>query len=117
MSHPLGVFRGYRPFHFPVMVEFLFWPFRVGKGNCWIAKPSEQDPTAMQLVMDLVHQAGFPAGVVNLVHGAKDTVGAILEHPGIAGVSFVRSSTVAKQIYAQAAAPGKRVPARGGAKN
>ena len=71
----------------------------------------------MQLVMDLVQRAGFPAGVVNLVHGAKDTVGAILEHPGIAGVSFVGSSAVATQIYAKAAASGKRVQAGGGAKN
>src|SRR2546428_3988724 len=69
------------------------------------------------VVMDLVQRAGFPAGVVNLVHGAKDTVGAILEHPGIAGVSFVGSSAVATQIYAKAAASGKRVQAGGGAKN
>src|SRR5437667_10491947 len=114
---PLGVFAGISPFNFPVMVQFWFWPYAVATGNCWIAKPSEQDPTPMQLVMDLVHQAGFPAGVVNLVHGAKDTVNAILDHPQIAGVSFVGSSAVAKQIYAKAAASGKRVQAGGGAKN
>src|SRR5256712_631617 len=89
LYQPLGVFAGISPFNFPVMVQFWFWPYAVATGNCWIAKPSEQDPTAMQLVMDLVHRAGFPPGVVNLVHGAKETVEAILDHPDIAGVSFV----------------------------
>jgi malonate-semialdehyde dehydrogenase (acetylating) / methylmalonate-semialdehyde dehydrogenase len=117
LYQPLGVFAGISPFNFPVMVQFWFWPYAVATGNCWIAKPSEQDPIAMQLVMDLVQRAGFPAGVVNLVHGAKETVGAILEHPDIAGISFVGSSAVAKQIYAKAAASGKRVQAGGGAKN
>jgi len=117
LYQPLGVFAGISPFNFPVMVQFWFWPYAVATGNCWIAKPSEQDPTAMQLVMDLVHQAGFPPGVVNLVHGAKETANAILDHPDIAGVSFVGSSTVAKLIYAKAAASGKRVQAGGGAKN
>src|SRR5438445_8625205 len=116
LYQPLGIFAGISPFNFPVMVQFWFWPYAVATGNSWIAKPSEQDPTAMQLVMDLVQRAGFPAGVVNLVHGAKDTVGAILEHPGIAGVSFVGSSAVATQIYAKAAASGNRVQARAGAK-
>src|SRR5437899_728495 len=117
LYQPLGVFAGISPFNFPVMVQFWFWPYAVATGNCWIAKPSEQDPTAMQLVMDLVHQAGFPAGVVNLVHGAKETVQAILDHPDIAGVSFVGSSSVAKAVYTKAAASGKRVQAGGGAKN
>src|SRR5437870_6210935 len=114
---PLGVFAGISPFNFPVMVQFWFWPYAVATGNCWIAKPSEQDPAAMQLVMELVQKAGFPPGVVNLVHGAKETVNAILDHPRIAGVSFVGSSEVAKLVYAKAAASGKRVQAGGGAKN
>jgi len=117
LYQPLGVFAGISPFNFPVMVQFWFWPYAVATGNCWIAKPSEQDPTAMQLVMDLVHRAGFPPGVVNLVHGAKETVEAILDHPDIAGVSFVGSSAVAQTVYAKAAASGKRVQAGGGAKN
>ena len=117
LYEPLGVFAGVSPFNFPIMVQFWFWPYAVATGNCWIAKPSEQDPVSMQLVMDLVERAGFPAGVVNLVHGAKETVGAILEHRGIAGISFVGSSPVAKEIYARAAASGKRVQAGGGAKN
>src|SRR2546427_431871 len=116
-SQPLGVFAGISPFNFPVMVQFWFWPYAVATGNCWIAKPSEQDPTAMQLVMDLANRAGFPPGVVNLVHGAKETVEAILDHPDIAGVSFVGSSAVAQTVYAKAAASGKRVQAGGGAKN
>jgi len=114
---PLGVFAGISPFNFPVMVQFWFWPYAVATGNCWIAKPSEQDPMPMQLVMELVQRAGFPAGVVSLVHGAKDTVNAILDHPEIRGVSFVGSSAVARLVYSRAAAKGKRVQAGGGAKN
>lgn len=117
LYQPLGVFAGISPFNFPVMVQFWFWPYAVAAGNCWIGKPSEQDPIPMQLVMDLVHRAGFPAGVVNLVHGSKDTVQAILDHPDIRGVSFVGSSPVAKLIYAKAAAAGKRAQCGGGAKN
>src|SRR3989442_10767609 len=117
LYQPVGVFAGISPFNLPVMVQFWFWPYAVATGNCWIAKPSEQDPTAMQLVMDLFHRAGFPPGVVNLVHGAKETVEAILDHPDIAGVSFVGSSAVAQTVYAKAPASGKRVQAGGGAKN
>src|SRR5436853_449039 len=80
LYQPLGVFAGISPFNLPVMVQFWFWPYAVATGNCWITKPSEQDPIPMQLVMDLVRQAGFPPGVVNLVHGAKETVNAILDH-------------------------------------
>src|SRR5437870_4882211 len=116
LYQPLGVFAGISPFNFPVMVQFWFWPYAVATGNCWITKPSEQDPIPMQLVMDLVRQAGFPPGVVNLVHGAKETVNAILDHPRIAGVSFVGSSEVAKLVYAKAAASGKRVQAGDGAR-
>src|SRR2546429_2607977 len=114
---PLGVFAGISPFNFPVMVQFWFWPYAVATGNCWIAKPSEQDPAPMQLVMDLVQKAGFPAGALSLGHGARDTVNAILDHPEIRGVSFVGSSAVAKLVYSRAAAKGKRVQAGGGAKN
>src|SRR5439155_1617861 len=92
LYQPLGVFAGISPFNFPVMVQFWFWPYAVATGNCWIAKPSEQDPIPMQLVMDLVRQAGFPAGVVNLVHGAKETVNAILAHPRIASGSSTSSA-------------------------
>ncbi len=117
LYQPLGVFAGISPFNFPVMVQFWFWPYAVATGNCWIAKPSEQDPIPMGLVMDLVERAGFPAGVVNLVHGGRDTANAILEHPDIRGVSFVGSTAVAKAVYAKAAAAGKRAQCGGGAKN
>ena len=117
LYQPLGVFAGISPFNFPIMVQFWFLPYAVATGNCWIAKPSEQDPIPMQLVMDLVHRAGFPAGVVNLVHGAHGTVEAILDHPDVQGVSFVGSSPVAKLVYAKAAAAGKRAQCGGGAKN
>ncbi len=117
LYQPLGVFAGISPFNFPVMVQFWFWPYAVATGNVWIAKPSEQDPIASQLVFDLIHRAGFPAGVVNLVHGAKDTANALIDHPDVRGVSFVGSSPTAKAVYARAAAAGKRVQSGGGAKN
>ncbi len=114
---PLGVFAGISPFNFPVMIQFWFWPYAVATGNTWIAKPSEQDPIVQDIVFDLIRKAGFPPGVVNLVHGARETVEAICDHPGIKGVSFVGSSQVAKTVYARAAASGKRVQCGGGAKN
>ncbi len=117
LVQPLGVFAGISPFNFPVMVQFWFWPYAVATGNCWVAKPSEQDPLAQVLVFDLIKKAGFPPGVVNLVNGARETVEAILDHPDIKGVSFVGSTPVAKIVYARAAARGKRVQCGGGAKN
>ena len=114
---PLGVFAGISPFNFPVMIQFWFWPYAVATGNAWIAKPSEQDPLVQSVVFDLIREAGFPPGVVNLVHGARETVEAICDHPDIKGVSFVGSSQVAKIVYARAAASGKRVQCGGGAKN
>jgi len=117
LYQPLGVFAGISPFNFPIMVQSWFWPYAVATGNCWIAKPSEQDPIPMQLMMDLVHRAGFPPGVVNLVHGAHATVDAILDHPDVRGISFVGSSPVAKRVYTKAAAAGKRAQCGGGAKN
>ncbi|HKZ23575.1 MAG TPA: CoA-acylating methylmalonate-semialdehyde dehydrogenase [Thermoplasmata archaeon] len=117
LYQPLGVFAGISPFNFPAMVQFWFWPYAVATGNTWIAKPSEQDPIVQSMIFELIERAGFPPGVVNLVHGAKDTVNAILDHPEVKGVSFVGSSAVAKHIYARAAAAGKRVQAGGGAKN
>jgi len=114
---PLGVFAAVTPFNFPAMVPLWFWPYAVATGNTFILKPSEQVPLSQQRIFELIHAAGFPAGVVNLVHGGREAVNAILEHPGIAGVSFVGSSAVAKHVYATAAAHGKRVQALGGAKN
>ena len=114
---PLGVFAAITPFNFPAMVPMWFLPHAIACGNTFIVKPSERVPLSQQRMFELLHEAGFPEGVVNLVHGSKDAVDAILDHPGIAGVSFVGSSPVAHYIYKRAAEKGKRVQALGGAKN
>lgn len=117
VRQPMGVFACIAPFNFPAMVPMWFFPFAVACGNTFICKPSEQVPFSQQLVWKLVHDAGFPPGVLNLVNGGKDTVNALLVHPLIRGISFVGSSPVAEHVYKTAAAHGKRVQALGGAKN
>jgi len=117
VRQPLGVFAAITPFNFPAMVPMWFLPHAVACGNCFIVKPSERVPLSQMLIFELMQEAGFPEGVVNLVHGAKDTVDGILDHPGIAGVSFVGSSPVAHYVYRRGAEHGKRVQALGGAKN
>jgi malonate-semialdehyde dehydrogenase (acetylating)/methylmalonate-semialdehyde dehydrogenase len=117
VRQPLGVFAAISPFNFPAMVPLWFLPHAVSAGNTFIVKPSERVPLSQVIIFELMHDAGFPDGIVNLVNGAKDSVNAILDHPGIAGVSFVGSSPVAKYVYERAAARGKRVQALGGAKN
>ena len=114
---PLGVFAAICPFNFPAMVPFWFLPYAVACGNTFIIKPSEQVPVAMARICELVEQAGFPPGVINLVNGARETVDALLDEPRIQGISFVGSSPVAKYVYTRASANGKRVQAQGGAKN
>jgi malonate-semialdehyde dehydrogenase (acetylating)/methylmalonate-semialdehyde dehydrogenase len=117
MRQPLGVFAAITPFNFPAMVPMWFLPHAVACGNTFIVKPSERVPLSQVILLELFHEAGFPEGVVNLVHGAKPAVDAILDHPGIAGVSFVGSSPVAHYVYKRGAERGKRVQALGGAKN
>lgn len=117
IRQPLGVAAAIAPFNFPAMIPFWFMPYALACGNTYIVKPSEKVPLTLQRIFDLLDQAGFPPGVVNLVHGAKETVDAILEHPTIRAISFVGSSPVARYIYAQASAHGKRVQCQGGAKN
>lgn len=117
IRQPLGVAAAIAPFNFPAMIPFWFLPYAIACGNTYIVKPSEKVPLTMQKIFELIDQSGFPAGVVNLVNGAKETVDAILEHPTIRAISFVGSSPVARYIYAQAAAHGKRVQCQGGAKN
>jgi len=117
VRQPLGVFAAITPFNFPAMVPMWFLPYAVACGNTFIVKPSERVPLSQVKIFELLHQAGFPEGVVNLVHGAKESVDAILDHPGIAGVSFVGSSPVAHYVYKRGAEKGKRVQALGGAKN
>jgi len=114
---PLGVFAAITPFNFPAMVPMWFLPHAIACGNTFIVKPSERVPLSQVRIFELLHEAGIPEGVVNMVHGAHDAVNAILDHPGIAGVSFVGSSPVAHHVYRRAAASGKRVQALGGAKN
>src|SRR5947207_12006546 len=117
IRQPLGVFAAITPFNFPAMVPCWFWPYAIATGNTFILKPSEQVPFSSTRIVELAIEAGLPAGVLNLVHGGKEAVTAILQHPGIAGVSFVGSSPVAKYVYQEAAKSGKRVQALGGAKN
>src|SRR5262245_41579594 len=117
VRQPLGVFAAITPFNFPAMVPMWFLPYAVACGNTFLVKPSERVPLSQVKMFEVMHQAGFPEGVVNLVHGAKEAVDAILDHPGIAGVSFVGSSPVAHYIYKRGAEKGKRVQALGGAKN
>jgi malonate-semialdehyde dehydrogenase (acetylating)/methylmalonate-semialdehyde dehydrogenase len=117
VRQPLGVFAAITPYNFPVMIPCWFWPYAVVTGNTFVLKPSEQDPITHQRVVELASEAGLPPGVLNVVHGSREAVEAILDHPGITGVSFVGSSKVARVIYARAAASGKRVQALGGAKN
>jgi malonate-semialdehyde dehydrogenase (acetylating) / methylmalonate-semialdehyde dehydrogenase len=117
IRQPVGVAAVIAPFNFPAMIPFWFMPYALACGNTYIVKPSERVPLTMQRVFQLLDRVGFPRGVVNLVNGARTTADAILDHPTIRAISFVGSTAVAKQVYARAAANGKRVQCGGGAKN
>ncbi len=117
LRQPLGVVAGITPFNFPAMVPLWMFPIALACGNTFILKPSERDPSASLMLADLLREAGLPAGAFNVVHGDKEAVDAILEHPGIAAVSFVGSTPIAEYIYRTGTAHGKRVQALGGAKN
>ncbi len=114
---PLGVVAAITAFNFPGMIPLWFLPYAVATGNCFLLKPSERVPMTSSKLFALLKQAGFPAGVVQLVNGGKDTVDAILDHPLVRAVSFVGSTQVAKYIYTRATANGKRAQCQGGAKN
>jgi malonate-semialdehyde dehydrogenase (acetylating) / methylmalonate-semialdehyde dehydrogenase len=114
---PLGVCAGIAPFNFPVMVPMWMHPIALACGNTFVLKPSERVPSASNLVASLYADAGLPDGVFNVVHGGKAAVDAILDHPDIAGVSFVGSTPIAKYVHERASVNGKRVQALGGAKN
>jgi malonate-semialdehyde dehydrogenase (acetylating)/methylmalonate-semialdehyde dehydrogenase len=114
---PLGVCAGITPFNFPIMVPMWMHPVAIATGNTFVLKPSERDPSVSNLIADLYQQAGLPDGVFNVVHGDKEAVDAILDHPEIAAVSFVGSTPIARYIHERASAQGKRVQALGGAKN
>ena len=117
IRQPLGVFAGVTPYNFPVMIPLWFWPYAVATGNTFVLKPSEQDPLTHQRIVGLAVEAGLPPGVLNVVHGDWQAADLLVDHPDVAGFSFVGRSEVAQHVYAKAAAAGKRVQALGGAKN
>jgi malonate-semialdehyde dehydrogenase (acetylating)/methylmalonate-semialdehyde dehydrogenase len=117
IRQPIGVCAGITPFNFPAMVPLWMYPFAIAAGNTFILKPSERVPMTPTRVVELLLEAGLPAGVIQLVHGGREVVEALLAHPLIRAISFVGSSPVAKIVYKEAAAHGKRVQALGGAKN
>jgi malonate-semialdehyde dehydrogenase (acetylating)/methylmalonate-semialdehyde dehydrogenase len=114
---PVGVVAGITPFNFPVMVPLWFIPLALVTGNTFVLKPSERTPLSAVRLVELAAEAGVPAGVLNLVHGGKEAVDALLQHSGVQAISFVGSQPVAEIVYKTAAAHGKRVQALAGAKN
>ncbi|WP_250030307.1 CoA-acylating methylmalonate-semialdehyde dehydrogenase [Paractinoplanes maris] len=117
IKQPLGVVAGITPFNFPAMVPLWMCTTAIAAGNAFVLKPSEKDPSAALFLARLWKDAGLPEGVFTVVNGDKEAVDAILTHPGIAAVSFVGSTPIAKYIYETGTAHGKRVQALGGAKN
>ncbi|MFN4114238.1 MAG: CoA-acylating methylmalonate-semialdehyde dehydrogenase [Sphingomonadaceae bacterium] len=114
---PLGIGAGITPFNFPAMIPMWMFGMAIAAGNAFILKPSERDPSVPVRLAELMLEAGAPEGVLQVVHGDKEMVDAILDHPDIAGISFVGSSDIAQYIYGRGTAAGKRVQAFGGAKN
>ena len=117
IRQPIGVGACISPFNFPIMIPFWFLPYALACGNTYIVKPSEKVPMTMTRIFELFEALDLPAGVLNMIHGGKETVDAILDHPKIQAISFVGSSAVAKYVYQRGNANGKRVQAQGGAKN
>ncbi|OJU83852.1 MAG: methylmalonate-semialdehyde dehydrogenase (acylating), partial [Solirubrobacterales bacterium 70-9] len=117
MRMPLGVAAAITPFNFPFMAPLYLSSIAIACGNAFILKPSERVPTASLMLAELARDVGIPDGVLNVVQGDAEAVEAILDHPGIAAVSFIGSSPVAKLVHARGSASGKRVQAFGGAKN
>ena len=117
VREPLGVVAGITPFNFPVMVPMWMFLVAIAAGNAFVLKPSERDPSASVRLAELFGEAGLPDGVLNVLHGDATAVNALLDHPDVAGVSFVGSTPIAKHVYARGTANGKRVQALGGAKN
>ncbi len=117
MRQPLGVVAGITPFNFPAMVPMWMFPLAIACGNTFVLKPSEKDPSAANFLAELLHEAGLPPGVFNVVHGDKVAVDRLLEHPDVRAVSFVGSTPIARYIYETGTKHGKRVQALGGAKN
>ncbi|MFZ3186079.1 MAG: CoA-acylating methylmalonate-semialdehyde dehydrogenase [Pseudomonas sp.] len=114
---PLGVVAGITPFNFPARVPLWMYPLAIVCGNCFILKPSERDPSSTLLIAELLLEAGLPKGVMNVVHGDKEAVDALIEAPEVKALSFVGSTPIAEYIYSEGTKRGKRVQALGGAKN
>lgn len=117
VRHPLGVCAGIAPFNFPAMVPLWMYPVAITCGNTFVLKPSEKVPLTSIFIAELLQKAGAPKGVLNIVHGGKDCVNALLTHPKIKAISFVGSTNIAKHVYETGTKNGKRVQAAGGAKN
>src|SRR3954464_3712927 len=117
MLQPLGVCVGITPFNFPAMVPMWMFPLALVCGNTFVLKPSEKVPLTALLIIELLEKAGLPKGGLNVVHGGRECVDALLTHPKVKAISFVGSSPVAKHIYETGTRHGKRVQANGGAKN
>ncbi|MCM3761971.1 CoA-acylating methylmalonate-semialdehyde dehydrogenase [Alkalihalobacillus oceani] len=115
--YPVGVVGGITPFNFPMMVPCWMFPLALACGNTFVLKPSERTPLLAERLVSLASEAGFPKGVVNLVHGAHDVVNRLLEHPDVPAISFVGSQPVAEYVYKTGTSHGKRVQALAGAKN
>lgn len=114
---PLGVFGCIAPFNFPAMVPWWFLPYAIVAGNTYIVKPSEQVPMTQTRIFEVLDDLGLPPGVVNMVHGSKDVVNAMLHNPDVMGVSFVGQTSTARYVYQECGKTGKRCQALGGAKN
>ncbi len=117
VRQPLGVVAAITPFNFPLMIPLWFLPYAIATGNTIILKPSDRVPFAIARLVEIIHETGLPAGVVNLVQGGKAAVDALLDHPLVRAISFVGSTPVAKYVYSRGSASGKRVQCQGGAKN
>ncbi len=117
IRQPVGVAACITPFNFPSMIVFWFLPYAIATGNAFVVKPSEKVPMTMMKIFEFIDQLDIPKGLVSLVHGGKDSVDAILDHPSVKAISFVGSTPVARYIYSKGTANGKRVQAQGGAKN
>jgi len=117
MRQALGVVAGITPFNFPAMIPMWMFGPAIAVGNAFILKPSERDPSVPVRLAELMREAGLPDGILQVVHGDKEMVDAILDHPAISAVSFVGSSDIAHYVYGRGVAAGKRVQAMGGAKN
>ncbi|WP_431025465.1 CoA-acylating methylmalonate-semialdehyde dehydrogenase [Halomonas sp. H5] len=117
LNQPLGVGAGITAFNFPIMLPCFMFPLAIATGNTFVLKPSEQDPSSTMRLVELAHEAGLPAGVLNVVHGGPEVANQVCDHPDIKALSFIGSTQVGTHIYRRAGEAGKRVQSMMGAKN